>query len=290
MNHELRKIIFPAAGMGTRFLPATKASPKEMLTIVDKPMIQYAVEEALATGLDQIIMVTGRGKRAIEDHFDVSAELESNLQQAGKEGLYKEISRIAHMADIAYIRQRQARGLGHAVYCARHWVGGEPFAVILADELILAEEPALQQLKNVYARTGASVIGLTRIPRHLSPHYGIVDAVEENGLLRLRRLVEKPDPETAPSDLAIIGRYIFTPRLFHHLKHTPCGTHGEIQLTDAIHRLAREEPVYGLIIDGERFDSGHPLGFLKANVALGLKDPQYGRDLQAYLRELLGQS
>ncbi len=287
MGKNLRKVVFPTAGMGTRFLPATKASPKEMLTIVDKPLIQYGVEEALATGLDQVVMVTGRGKRAIEDHFDVSAELESNLRLAGKEALYKEVSRIAHMADVAYIRQKQALGLGHAVHCARHWVGKEHFAVSLADELIIAGKPALQQLRDIHEQTGASIIGLARIPKHLSHHYGMVEASDENGLLRINGMVEKPDPAEAPSDLAIVGRYILSPRLFSHLKHAASGIQGEIQLTDAIHKLAKEEPVYGVIIEGNRFDAGNPLGFLRANAALGVQNPLYGSEFKTFLRSLL---
>ncbi|MFQ5354872.1 MAG: UTP--glucose-1-phosphate uridylyltransferase GalU [Mariprofundaceae bacterium] len=287
MSDHLRKVIFPTAGMGTRFLPATKASPKEMLTIVDKPLIQYGVEEALATGLDQVVMVTGRGKRAIEDHFDVSAELENNLRLAGKESLYKEVSRIAHMADVAYIRQKQALGLGHAIYCARHWVGKEYFAVSLADELIIAEKPALQQLREIYKQTGASVIGLTRIPKHLSKHYGMVEASDKNGLLRINGMIEKPDPAETPSDLAIIGRYILSPSIFSYLKHTSSGIQGEIQLTDAIHRLAKEQPVYGVIIEGDRFDAGNPLGFLKANAALGVRNQLYGAEFKTFLRDFL---
>jgi len=287
MNKDLRKIIFPTAGMGTRFLPATKASPKEMLTIVDKPLIQYGVEEALASGLNQIVMITGRGKRAIEDHFDISFELENNLRQAGKQALYEKIAHISRMANIAYIRQKQPLGLGHAVDRARHWIGGENFAVSLADELILSGKPVLQQLRDVHEQTGTSVIGLTRIPIHLSRHYGMVEAREEGGLLRLTGMVEKPVPDAAPSDLAIIGRYIFSPRLFDFIEQTRPGAQAEIQLTDAIQKLAREEPVYGVIVEGQRFDAGNPLGFLKANAALGLHDPRFGHELQDYLHGLL---
>ncbi len=280
----LRKIVFPAAGLGTRFLPATKASPKEMLTIVDKPLIQYGVEEAVQAGLNQIVMVTGRGKRAIEDHFDISAELESNLRQAGKEALYAQVSSIAHLADFAYVRQRQALGLGHAVFCAAGWVGNECFGVALADELIVAREPAMRQLCRVHEQTGASVIGLQQVPAEEISRYGVVDTVEENGLLRLKHMVEKPRPDEAPSNLASIGRYIFTPRLMGLLQEAESSVDGEIQLTDAIARLAAEEPVYGVIIEGERFDAGNPLGFLMANIALGLNHPDYGHSLRAFLR------
>ncbi len=287
MGGELRKVVFPAAGMGTRFLPATKATPKEMLTIVDKPLIQYGVEEALAAGMDDVIMVTGRGKRAIEDHFDISAELEANLRVAGKDTIYEKVSRVSRMANVAYIRQKQALGLGHAVLCAAPWVGDECFGVSLADELIIGETPAMQQLREVHEQTGASVIGLARVPRDEVHKYGIVQAREENGLLRLEAMVEKPKPADAPSDLAIIGRYIFTPRLFDFLAETECGVGGEIQLTDAMAALAQEEPVYGVLIEGERFDAGNPLGFMLANARLGLSHEEYGAPLRAMLQQIL---
>jgi len=287
MKKVLRKIIFPTAGLGTRFLPATKASPKEMLTIVDKPLIQYSVEEALASGMDEIIMVTGRGKRAIEDHFDISAELEANLKSAGKDEIYREISHISRMAEVAYVRQKQALGLGHAVACATHWVGNEPFGVALADELIIAETPAMRQLRQVYEQTGRSVVGLMRVPARMVSRYGIVEASQEkNGLFRLRNMVEKPPVEEAPSDLAIIGRYIFTPRLLELLADAAPGKLGEIQLTDAIARLAKEEPVYGVIIEGKRFDAGDPPGFLMANVELGRRHHKYGEAFTDFLRQL----
>jgi len=285
---KLRKIIFPTAGMGTRFLPATKASPKEMLTIVDKPLIQYGVEEALQAGMDQIIMVTGRGKRSIEDHFDISAELETNLRNAGKEDLYNEVSRVSRMAEVVYVRQKQALGLGHAVLCANHWVNDEPFGVSLADELIVGDVSAMQQLKEAYDRTGCSVIGLMRVPREDVYKYGIVSVhSQEDGLFRLSGMVEKPAPEEAPSDMAIIGRYIFTPRLMSLLKLVAPGKGNEIQLTDAIAALAKEEPVYGLPIQGQRFDAGNPGGFLIANAALGLQHPVYGEALRRALKKYL---
>lgn len=284
----LRKIIFPAAGMGTRFLPATKASPKEMLTIVDKPLIQYGVEEALAANMEQIIIITGRGKRAIEDHFDISAELEANLKQAGKSALYREVSRVARMADVVYVRQKQALGLGHAVLCAAHWIGDEAFGVSLADELIIHHNPAMQQLREVYEQTGCSVIGLMQVPKEQVYKYGIAGYhAEENGLLRLTDMVEKPQPEDAPSHMAIVGRYIFTPRLMELLKEVKPGKGGEIQLTDAIAALAKEEPVYGVLLEGQRFDAGNPEGFLQANAILGLQHPQYGEALRKVLKEQL---
>ncbi len=285
---SLRKIIFPAAGLGTRFLPATKASPKEMLTIVDKPLIQYGVEEALAAGMDEIIMVTGRGKRAIEDHFDISTELEANLKNAGKSELYSEVSRVARMAEVIYLRQKEALGLGHAVLCARHWVGDEPFGVSLADELIIHNEPAMQQLRKVHDQTGCSVIGLLKVDAADVSRYGIVDfTTEGDGLLRLINMVEKPSIEDAPSQMAMIGRYIFTPRLMGLLKHVEAGAGGEIQLTDAIAALAKEEPVYGVVLQGQRFDAGNPEGFLLANSVLGLQHPEYGEALKKALKQRL---
>lgn len=284
----LRKIIFPAAGLGTRFLPATKASPKEMLTIVDKPLIQYGVEEALAADMDQIIMVTGRGKRAIEDHFDISAELESSLKRAGKEELYEKVCHVARMAEVIYVRQKEPLGLGHAVMCAKHWVFDEPFGVSLADELIIHDVPAMQQLREVYNQTGCSVIGLIQVPQEQVYKYGIVAyQAEAGGLLRLTDMVEKPQPEDAPSRLAMIGRYIFTPRLMQLLADVKPGSGGEFQLTDAIAALAREEPVYGVLLEGQRFDAGNPEGFLLANAMLGLQDPRYGDHLRQALLNYL---
>ncbi|MBN4076752.1 UTP--glucose-1-phosphate uridylyltransferase GalU [Mariprofundus ferrooxydans] len=281
----LRKIIFPTAGMGTRFLPATKATPKEMLTIVDRPLIQYGVEEALAAKMDQIIMVTGRGKRAIEDHFDISAELEANLKKAGKSALYKEVSRVARMAEVIYVRQKEALGLGHAVLRADHWINDEPFAVSLADELIVGAKPAMQQLREVYEQTGHSVLGLMQVAEDQVSKYGIVDYVaEEDGLLRLTDMVEKPSPEDAPSHLAIVGRYVFTPRLMELLRDVQPGKGDEIQLTDAIAMLAKEEPVYGVLLDGERFDAGNPAGFLVANAVLGMNHAVYGDEFKKILK------
>ncbi|MDQ6973770.1 MAG: UTP--glucose-1-phosphate uridylyltransferase GalU [Mariprofundaceae bacterium] len=291
MPKQLHKIIFPTAGMGTRFLPATKATPKEMLTIVDKPLIQYGVEEALAAGLEEVVMVTGRGKRSIEDHFDISAELESNLNTAGKVELYETVSRISRMVDVAYIRQKQPLGLGHAVLCAAPWVGDECFGVSLADELILpraGERGAMQQLRDVHEQTGgASVIGLAQVPNDEVNRYGIVKAHDEGGILRLDDMVEKPQTDQAPSNMAMIGRYIFTPRLFEILTTTKPGKGNEIQLTDAMCQLAKEEPVYGVIIEGTRFDAGNPYGFLLANATLGLQHPKYGDLLRQELRKIL---
>jgi len=280
---RLRKIVFPAAGMGTRFLPATKAIPKEMLTIVDKPLIQYGVEEALASGMNEVLIVTGRGKNAIEDHFDTSVELETNLLAAGKDQIFKKVSRIARMANIAYTRQKKALGLGHAVLCAAPWVGDEAFGVSLADELILGDEPAMQQLRAVYEATGCSVIGLAEVPHTEVHKYGIVKGEQDGDRLRLVSMIEKPSSEYAPSNLAIVGRYIFTPRLFDHLKNTRAGVNSEIQLTDAINQLAREEHIYGVVLNAQRFDAGNPGGFLTANMVLGLQHPEYGESLRAMI-------
>ncbi len=284
-----RKVVLPAAGLGTRFLPATKAAPKEMLPIVDRPVIQYVVEEAIASGLADFVIVTGRGKRAIEDHFDASAELEAALRAAGKEKLLEEVQRVSELGRFAYVRQKRPRGLGDAVLCAADWVGEEPFAVMLADELILHEPPALAQLLHVHEITGgASVIGLARVPKEEIGRYGVAAVKQENGLLRITGLVEKPAPGEAPSDLAVIGRYVLAPRVFALLAKTPPGRAGEVQLTDALDQLAREEPVYGVLVEGERFDVGTPEGFLAANLALGLRDPRYGKQLAAFARRLLG--
>ena len=283
----LRKIIFPAAGSGTRFLPATKATPKEMLTIVDKPLIQYGVEEALAAGMDQIIMITGRGKRSVEDHFDVSVGLELTLQQAGKDKLYNIVSRVSNMAEVIYVRQKRALGLGHAVLCADHWINDEPFGVSLADELIINEKQAMRQLAEVYEQTGCSVIGLIEVPEDQIHKYGVVAYVEENGLMRLTDMVEKPSAEDAPSNLAMMGRYVFTPRLMELLHDVKPGRGNEIQLTDAIAMLAREEPVYGVRLQGQRFDAGSPEGFLLANAILGMQHEEYGASLRKALKEYL---
>jgi len=287
MKAPIRKIVFPAAGMGTRFLPATKATPKEMLTVVDKPLIQYGVEEALASGMDDIIMVTGRGKRAIEDHFDISAELEANLHRAGKDELYREVSRVARMASMAYIRQKEAKGLGHAVLCAAPWVGNECFGVSLADELMISKVPVMQQLSQAHQQTGFSVVALAEVPDEDVSKYGIAKGSnEDNGLFRLSGMVEKPSVQDAPSNLAMIGRYIFTPRLFDFLKEGKAGVGGELQLTDAMNELAQVEPVYGMVVDADRFDAGNPLGFLIANLTLGLKHEKYGCLLAEHLKNI----
>ena len=283
----VRKAVIPAAGLGTRFLPATKASPKEMLPLVDKPLIQYAVEEAVASGIEDIIIITGRGKRAIEDHFDRSFELEENLKGNGKSQLLKDIRRISEMANFCYVRQSAALGLGHAVLCARHLIGNEPFAVLLSDEVIDHPVPALRQLIQVYDEGNGGVIGILKVPKSEVSHYGIV-ATERlaDGLHRIRDLVEKPTPANAPSQWAVIGRYVLSPDIFACLEETEPGKNGEIQLTDALRLLTRKAPIYAQEIKGQRHDAGDKLGFLKATVDFALKNPTLGPSFARYLKQV----
>ena len=287
---KVRKAVFPAAGLGTRFLPATKAQPKEMLPLVDKPVIQYGVEEAMAAGCDQIVMVTGRGKTAIEDHFDVSYELEKMLEERGKTDLLAIVKQISDMMHVAYIRQKEALGLGHAVLTARELVGNEPFAVLLADDVIDAEVPVLKQMIDVFNRTQSSVIALQKIEGPNISAYGVIAGKEVPGnngkLWEVTDLVEKPKFEEAPSNLAVIGRYVLTPRVFEILSHTPFGKGGELQLTDGLKGLLREEKLYGLVFDGKRHDTGDKLGFLKATVEFALKRPDLKEAFAKYLKEL----
>jgi len=283
----IRKAIIPAAGLGTRFLPATKASPKEMLPLVDKPLIQYAVEEAVASGIEDIIIITGRGKRAIEDHFDRSFELEENLKGNGKAQLLKDVRRISELANFCYVRQSQALGLGHAVLCARHLIGNEPFAVILGDEVIDAPVPALAQLIQVYDPGNGAVLGVQKVHRSAVRQYGIVATQRVSaGLHRVLDLVEKPTPAAAPSRYAVIGRYVLSPDIFAILERTAPGKNHEIQLTDALRLLARNAPIYAQEIKGQRHDAGDKLGFLKATVAFALKDPVLGPEFSRYLKQL----
>ncbi len=285
----VRKAVFPAAGLGTRFLPATKAQPKEMLPLVDKPIIQYGVEEALAAGCDQIIIITGRGKTAIEDHFDVSYELEKMLEERKKTELLTVVRQISDMIHVAYVRQKEALGLGHAVLMARELVGDEPFAVLLADDVIDAAVPCLKQMIDVYGQTGTSVLAAMKIAGPGISAYGVLDGAAVPGndrLFDLRNMVEKPKPEEAPSDMAIIGRYILTPAIFDCLEHTPLGVGGELQITDAIRMLLTREKVYGYVFEGKRHDAGDKLGFLKATVELALKRPGLGAEFREYLKTL----
>ncbi|HKD44942.1 MAG TPA: UTP--glucose-1-phosphate uridylyltransferase GalU [Candidatus Angelobacter sp.] len=292
MKMRVRKAVFPAAGLGTRFLPATKAQPKEMLPLVDKPIIQYGVEEALAAGCNQIIIITGRGKTAIEDHFDVSYELEKMLEERGKKDLLAIVRQISDMIHVAYVRQKEALGLGHAVLMARELVGPEPFAVLLADDVIDAERPCLKQMMDVFEETQSSVIATQEVNGPAISAYGVLDAQRVEGkfngrLFGVKNLVEKPKLEDAPSNLAIIGRYILTPKVFETLERTPLGAGGELQLTDGVRGLLNAgEKVYGYTFEGKRHDAGDKLGFLKATVEFALKRPDMGTQFADYLRGL----
>jgi len=292
MNAKVRKAVFPAAGLGTRFLPATKAQPKEMLPIVDKPIIQYGVEEAIRSGIENIIIVTGRGKSAIEDHFDVSFELEHLLESRGKKELLAIVRSISDMFNVSYVRQKEALGLGHAVLRTRELVGDEPFAVVLADDVIEAEVPCLKQLLDVYGFFGAPVLAVMEVPRDRISSYGAIDAepVSHNGskdqVYRIRNLVEKPKMEDAPSNLAIIGRYVLTPEIFESLEAIDPGSGGEIQLTDALRHLLHRRPIYAVRFDGTRYDAGDKLGFLKATVEFALRRDDLGGPFREYLQGL----
>ncbi|MBP7147097.1 MAG: UTP--glucose-1-phosphate uridylyltransferase GalU [Acidobacteria bacterium] len=286
---RVRKGVFPAAGLGTRFLPASKALPKEMLPIVDKPVIQYAVEEAIASGLEDMVIVTGRGKAAIEDHFDHSFELEAILQERGQERQLELVRQIAGLCRFSYTRQKKALGLGHAVLCARTLVGDEPFAVFLADDLIISRTPAIRQLIDLHRQTGASVIAVQRVPVEQTASYGVIRPSRSDGRVHdVAELVEKPRPEKAPSNLAVIGRYVLTPRVFPLLEETAPGAKGEIQLTDALRALAAEERVLALEFEGTRYDTGNKLGFLQATVELALAREDLGAELAAWLRKVVG--
>jgi UTP--glucose-1-phosphate uridylyltransferase len=289
MKMRVRKAVFPAAGLGTRFLPATKAQPKEMLPLVDKPIIQYGVEEAAAAGCDQIIIITGRGKQAIEDHFDVSYELEKMLEERGKTELLKVVRQISDMIYIAYVRQKEALGLGHAVLTARELVGSEPFAVLLADDVIDAEVPCLKQMMNVFEEKQCSVLATQIVEGKAISAYGVlvVKPVEGNKrLFEILDMVEKPPLERAPSNLAIIGRYILTPAIFESLAETQLGSGGELQLTDGMKLLLKKETMYAYVYEGKRHDTGDKLGFLKATVEFALKRADLGGPLKEYLRGL----
>ena len=292
MKMRVRKAVFPAAGLGTRFLPATKAQPKEMLPLVDKPIIQYGVEEAMAAGCDQIIIITGRGKTAIEDHFDVSYELEKMLEERGKLDLLAIVRQISDMIHVAYVRQKEAMGLGHAVLMARELVGNEPFAVLLADDVIDSKKPCLKQMMEVFEETQSSIVATQEINGPAISSYGVLDAKRVEGkfqgrLHEVRDLVEKPKAEEAPSNLAIIGRYILTPSIFETLEHTPLGTGGELQLTDGLRGLLQaNEKIYGYTFEGKRHDTGDKLGFLKATVEFAMKRPDLGQKFREYLRTL----
>jgi len=290
---RVRKAVFPAAGWGTRFLPATKAQPKEMLPLVDKPVIQYAVEEAVAAGIEQVIIVTSSQKRAIEDHFDTNYELEHLLEERGEIELLRQMRHISDLAQIAYVRQKEQLGLGHAVLMAKELVGHEPFAVILSDDVVIGERPCIGQLIHAYGQTHASVVAVMEVPNEETSRYGVIggqrvdsDDGDDGRLWKVDQLVEKPAPGYSPSNLAIIGRYVLTPKIFDKLEQTTHGAGGEIQLTDAIQALMQEQAVYGYEFDGTRYDAGTTMGWLKASVELALARPDLGEEFGAYLRGL----
>ena len=287
MPQAVRKAVFPAAGLGTRFLPATKASPKEMLPLVDKPLIQYVVEEAVASGIESIIIVTGRGKSAIEDHFDVSFELEALLRERGKEEDLRLVREISEMARVSYVRQREALGLGHAVLQARDWVGEEPFAVMLSDDIIDSRTPALRQLIDVYEKYDAPVVATMQVEGEAISRFGALDVDEvADGIYRIKDMIEKPPLSAAPSDLAIIGRYVLTPDIFDEIDATTPGAIGEIQITDAMRALSKKRDFYAVRFEGTRYDAGDKLGFLIATVEYALKHSELAPDFRSYLRSL----
>ncbi|OXB93137.1 UTP--glucose-1-phosphate uridylyltransferase GalU [Parageobacillus galactosidasius] len=284
---KVRKAIIPAAGLGTRFLPATKAMPKEMLPIVDKPTIQYIVEEAIASGIEDIIIVTGKGKRAIEDHFDNAYELEHILMKQGKLDLLEKVKEPSKV-DIHYIRQKEPKGLGHAVWCARNFIGDEPFAVLLGDDIVQAETPCLKQLIDQYEQTFSSVIGVKRVPDEETHRYGIIDPLEQHGRrYQVRQFVEKPAPGTAPSNLAIMGRYILTPEIFLFLEKQEVGAGGEIQLTDAIQKLNEIQRVFAYEFEGKRYDVGEKIGFIKTTIEFALQHEELREDLIQFMEKIL---
>ncbi|MDA1476590.1 UTP--glucose-1-phosphate uridylyltransferase GalU [Bacillus changyiensis] len=285
---KVRKAIIPAAGLGTRFLPATKAMPKEMLPIVDKPTIQYIIEEAVESGIEDIIIVTGKSKRAIEDHFDFSPELERNLEEKGKSELLEKVKKASNLADIHYIRQKEPKGLGHAVWCARNFIGDEPFAVLLGDDIVQAKKPGLRQLMDEYEKTLSSVIGVQHVPEEETHRYGIIDPLTSEGrLYQVRSFVEKPKPGTAPSNLAILGRYIFTPEIFMYLDRQQIGAGGEIQLTDAIGQLNEIQRVFAYDFEGKRYDVGEKLGFIQTTLEFAMQDPELKGSLIPFIQDLL---
>lgn len=287
MAQTIRKAVFPAAGLGTRFLPATKASPKEMLPLVDKPLIQYSVEEAVASGCESLLIITGRDKSAIENHFDISFELEQLLKEKGKVEMFEQVRAISDIAKISYTRQKQALGLGHAIYQAKDFVGTEPFAALLADDVVDAERPALRQMIDVYEKYDAPVIATMQVEGEAISRFGVIDADEvEPGVFKIKDMVEKPAYADAPSDLAIIGRYIFTPDIFGAIERTTPGSGGEIQITDAMRILLKERPFYAVKLEGTRHDAGDKLGFLIATVEYALKREDLGGPFREYLKNM----
>ncbi|ADV94374.1 UTP--glucose-1-phosphate uridylyltransferase GalU [Bacillus subtilis] len=285
---KVRKAIIPAAGLGTRFLPATKAMPKEMLPIVDKPTIQYIIEEAVEAGIEDIIIVTGKSKRAIEDHFDYSPELERNLEEKGKTELLEKVKKASNLADIHYIRQKEPKGLGHAVWCARNFIGDEPFAVLLGDDIVQAETPGLRQLMDEYEKTLSSIIGVQQVPEEETHRYGIIDPLTSEGRrYQVKNFVEKPPKGTAPSNLAILGRYVFTPEIFMYLEEQQVGAGGEIQLTDAIQKLNEIQRVFAYDFEGKRYDVGEKLGFITTTLEFAMQDKELRDQLVPFMENLL---
>ncbi|MFF2158154.1 UTP--glucose-1-phosphate uridylyltransferase GalU [Paenibacillus chitinolyticus] len=286
----IKKAVIPAAGLGTRFLPATKAQPKEMLPIVDKPAIQYIVEEAVRSGIESMIIVTGRNKKSIEDHFDRSVELEQTLSEKGKMKLLKEVQAISEMAKIHFIRQKEPLGLGHAILCAKQFIGSEPFAVLLGDDIMVSDPPALRQMIHLYEETGRQVIGVKPVPDSEVDKYGIIDSAGgRNRIHRVAGLVEKPSLGSAPSNVAVMGRYILEPTIFPILENIEKGAGGEYQLTDALHEIAKREELLALELDGNRYDIGDKLGYLKAVLEIGLKREELASHLLPYLKNLVYQ-
>lgn len=284
----VKKAIIPAAGLGTRFLPATKAMPKEMLPIVDKPTIQYIVEEAIESGIEDIIIVTGKGKRAIEDHFDHAFELEQNLLEKGKFDLLEKVKHSSNLANIHYIRQKEPKGLGHAVLCAKNFIGDEPFAVLLGDDIVQAETPCIKQLINQYEETLSSVIGVQEVEEDQTHRYGVINPIEQKGrLYKVKQFVEKPAKGTAPSNMAIMGRYLLTPEIFDFLEKQEKGAGGEIQLTDAIEKLNEVQPVFAFNFEGDRYDVGETNGFIKTTIEFALKQDDLREDILAFMNGLI---
>ncbi|WP_404803292.1 UTP--glucose-1-phosphate uridylyltransferase GalU [Mammaliicoccus sciuri] len=286
-NYKIKKAIIPAAGLGTRFLPATKAMPKEMLPILDNPTIQYIVEEAARAGIEDIIIVTGKHKRAIEDHFDIQKELETTLYEKGKLELLDRVQYSTELANIFYVRQKEQKGLGHAIYTAKQFIGNEPFAVLLGDDIVESDNPAIKQLMEQYESTGKSVIGVQTVPETETHRYGIIEPKsQDERLYEVNRFVEKPEQGTAPSNLAIMGRYVLSPRIFDYLETQTEGSGGEIQLTDAIERLNKDDKVYAYDFEGQRYDVGEKIGFVKTTIEYALKDQEMRDEIIRYLQSL----
>ncbi len=284
----ITKAIIPVAGLGTRFLPATKAQPKEMLPIIDKPVIQYLVEEAVNSGIKNIIFVTGRGKRAIEDHFDYAPELESRLLQKNKKDIFKKVRKISEMANFVYVRQKQPKGDGDALLCAEHLIQNEPVAVLFGDDIVDAETPCLKQMTEVFKKYGDCVVALDEIPKKETKHYGVVEAIKiSDRIFEIKSIVEKPNPEKAPSNLAIVGKYIITPEIFKELKKLKPFKKGELRLADALKNLLKKRPIYGYKFEGKRYDCGSKLGYLKATVDFGLKHQEVKKEFGKYLTKIL---